>query len=133
MAAFTVEDLVEALKRGDDTIEIKGDLAKKTITIKATGRVAWLIAFGAIVIATGIAIAFIPTAGATGGGSVPPSSAGFVAVSVTAASILGFPTASAAIAVAVAARGTSVLTKLRDEYRVSSQTEEGVVLSRIIA
>lgn len=42
MPVSTVKDFAEALKRGEDTIEIKGNLAEKVITIKATGRIAWL-------------------------------------------------------------------------------------------
>ncbi|WP_275897270.1 hypothetical protein [Helicobacter suis] len=42
MAIQTEEELARAIKEGRDTIEIEGDLATKTIRIKATGKVAWL-------------------------------------------------------------------------------------------
>lgn len=57
------KELGEALKNKEETIEITGDLAKKTIKIRATGRVAWVVAFGAIGISAYAAISTIPTGG----------------------------------------------------------------------
>ncbi|MDP1153753.1 hypothetical protein, partial [Klebsiella pneumoniae] len=48
MAITTEKDLGDAINRGESTIEISGDLAKKTLRIKATGAVAWAVAIGAI-------------------------------------------------------------------------------------
>uniref|UniRef100_UPI003F583790 hypothetical protein n=1 Tax=Vibrio cholerae TaxID=666 RepID=UPI003F583790 len=50
-------DLGEALKREQDTIEIEGDLKNKVLKIKATGKVAWAVAIGAIGIAVAVLIA----------------------------------------------------------------------------
>ena len=59
------KELGEALKNDQDRIEIEGDLAKKVIRIKATGKIAWAIAAGAIAVAV-IAVLATP---ATGGAS----------------------------------------------------------------
>ncbi|WP_034584074.1 hypothetical protein [Helicobacter pametensis] len=47
----TQEELNQAMSNQQDGIEIEGDLAKKVIKIKATGKVAWIVAFGAICVA----------------------------------------------------------------------------------
>ncbi len=57
VTAENEQELGEALKNDTDTIVIEGDLAKKVVRIRATGKVAWAIAIGAIAIAVGIAIA----------------------------------------------------------------------------
>ena len=44
----TEEELASAMKSGEDTIVVEGDLANKTIKIKATGSIAWAIAFTAL-------------------------------------------------------------------------------------
>lgn len=45
MAISNEKDLGEAVNNEQDTIEIEGDLGKKVLRIKATGKVAWLVAF----------------------------------------------------------------------------------------
>ena len=97
----TEEELGEALKNKEDTIEITGDLAKKTIKLRATGKVAWAIAFAAIGIAAYAAIVAIPTGG---------TSAAISAFAAPAAvGILGGAATYTAIAIAVAAGGVSAL------------------------
>jgi hypothetical protein len=101
----TAEALGEALKNEEDTIEIEGDLANKTIKIRATGNVAWAIAFAAIAIAVGAAIVAIPTGGA--------SSAITFAIAPAAVGVLGVPVTTMAISIAIAAGGVGALTRLR--------------------
>ena len=62
MAITTSKELGEALKQDQETIEIEGDLTNKTFRIKAAGKVAWAVAFGAIV----VAVASVLAAPATG-------------------------------------------------------------------
>jgi len=97
------KELGKALKDDEDTIVITGKLGAAVITIKAKGRVAWLVAAGAI----GVAAAAVLSAPITGGGAATTS----------------------AIAIAVAAGGVSALGKLR-KYRVAEKTEGRVVLRR---
>lgn len=118
MAINTEEELGEALGEEQDTIEIEGDLKKKVIRIKATGKVAWLIAFAAIGIAVAILVssagAGAPVSGLIGAGAV---------------SILGLPAATAAVSIAIAGGGVGVLNKLR-KYRIVSASGDKLVLSR---
>ncbi|WP_299022860.1 hypothetical protein [uncultured Photobacterium sp.] len=118
MTVYTEKDLGKALKDELDTIEIEGDLTKKVLRIKATGKVAWAIAIGAI----GIAVTILISSGGTG---APVSGlVGFGAVSV-----LGSATSVSAVSIAVAAGGVSALNSLR-RYRVVEQSGKKVVLKR---
>lgn len=118
MAISSEEDLGEALKNERDTIEIEGDLKRKVLKIKATGKIAWAIAFAAIGIAVTILIASggtgAPASGLIGGG---------------AAAILGLPTAISAVSIAVAAGGVGALNSLRS-YEIVEKSAGKVVLRR---
>ncbi|WP_225757559.1 hypothetical protein [Cardiobacterium sp. Marseille-Q4385] len=46
----TVEELREALKNGEETIEIEGKLAKKTIQLRSIGAIAWTIYYASCVL-----------------------------------------------------------------------------------
>lgn len=118
--AVTVDNeqkLADAIKNGEDTIEIEGDLKEKVVRIKATGKVAWAVAIGAI----GIAVCLILLAPPTGG-----TTAGFVGIAAPAAvAILGGPATLSCIAIAIAAGGVGVLNKLRSYKLVE---ENGIVM-----
>lgn len=117
----TAEELGEAIKNGESTIEIEGDLAKKTIKLRATGNVAWAIAFGAIAIAAAAAIVAIPTGGT--------STTVAFAAAPAAVGILGLPVTTAAIGIAVAAGGVGALTKLRNYEEV--RRTDGLLVLRL--
>lgn len=121
----TEAELAEALKNNEESIEIEGDLAKKTFKIRATGKVAWGVCIGAIGIA---AYSVFVTVG-TGGASAPVTvtTASFVAVKTTA--ILGGAVTYSAIAIAVAAGGVGALNKLR-KYKQVSYENGRLVLQR---
>jgi hypothetical protein len=119
--ASTPKELGEALRSNESTIEIEGDLVKKVIRIRATGNVAWAVALVALVGAVGLAIAAIPTGGAT-----LVAEAGFVPA---AAAVLGGPAAIAAISIAVAAGGVGALTKVR-QYKEVKRSDGLLVLER---
>ncbi len=116
----TEKELADAINRGEDTIEITGDLAKKTVRIRATGKVAWAVAFAAI----GLAVYAAISTPVTGGSSAPI--AGITAVG--AVGILGGAATYSAIAIAIAG-GISSLTKLRG-YKEVSRTEGKLILRR---
>lgn len=124
MAINNEKDLAKALKDDQDTIEIEGDLCKKVFKIKATGNVAWVIAFGGIAIAV---IAFLYPV------PEPVTQAGTKGLGVlsggVAVSILGAGTAITAISIAVAAGGVSVLNKLRG-YKIVSNSGDKIVLQK---
>ena len=115
------KELGKALKDDEDTIVITGKLGAAVITIKAKGRVAWLVAAGAI----GVAAAAVLSAPFTGG----VSGIAGIAAAPAAVGILGGAATTSAIAIAVAAGGVSALGKLR-KYRVAEKTEGRVVLRR---
>lgn len=117
----TEKELGDALKHKEDSIEITGDLAKKTIRLRATGNVAWAIAIAAI----GIAVYGAITAPATGGTT---GAAGLIAAPA-AVGILGGAVTYSAIAVATAAGGVGALTSLR-KYKEISRTENSLILKR---
>lgn len=117
----TEKELAKAIDSGEDTIEIEGDLAKKTIKIRATGKAAWIIAFGAI----SVALVALLAAPETAGTSVVVS--GFSAAG--AVGILGLGTTTSAIAIAVASGGVAVLTKMRNYVEIS-QGDGILVLKR---
>lgn len=118
MTVKTEEELGKALNNEQDTIEIEGDLKKKVIRIKGTGKVAWLIALGAI----GISVAFLLS---TVGAGAPVSAV----LGAGAVSILGLPAATSAVCIAVAAGGVGALNKLR-KYKIVSDTGDKLVLSK---
>lgn len=121
MKVRTEKELGEALKKNQDRIEIEGDLSKKVIKIKATGKVAWAIACGAIVVAV-VAVLATP---ATGGAS----NVAHLAVAPVAAASLGVSVTGSAIAIAVAAGGVGALNKLRG-YSLEKNTDGSVTLTK---
>ena len=114
----TPKELGKALKNNADEILIEGDLKKKVIRIRITGKVAWLVAIGAIAAAVAAIIASGGLAFALGIPLVAP-----------AISILGVPTVSAAILIAIAAGGVGALNKLR-KYKEVERGEDWLVLRR---
>ena len=115
----TEEELTNAIKNNEDTIEIEGNLANKTIRIKATGKIAWAIAIAAIAVAVG-GILLIPASGGT-------SSVASGAAISGAVSILGGKVTLSAITIAVAGGGIGILNKLR-KYRIEKVSEKHIIL-----
>lgn len=125
----TEEELGDAIKNNADTIEIQGDLANKVFKIKATGKVVWAVAIGALGIA--VACVIMKTQGSnitestqTGKAITFTGAAGGTAV---AAGILG-KAAVAATSIAVAAGGVGALTSLRDKYKIIERAENKLIL-----
>lgn len=125
MAINNEKDLGKALNEDQDTIEIEGSLKDKVIRIKATGKVAWVIAIGAIGVAV-VAILYPVPEPTTQAGAK-----GFAAVTGGAAvGILGAGTAMSAINIAISAGGVAVLNKLRN-YKIVSNTSNKLVIKKI--
>ena len=124
----TPKELGKALKGKADEILIEGDLKKKVIRI--TGKVAWLVAIGAIAAAVAAIIASGGLALVPGAALATPAIWGSgAALAAPAVGILGFPTTVAAISIAIAAGGVGVLNKLR-KYKVVERGENRLVLRR---
>ncbi|MDX9901064.1 MAG: hypothetical protein RBT22_06195 [Aliarcobacter sp.] len=118
MSIRTEEELAQSIKNNEDFIEIEGDLARKVIKIKATGKVAWIIACGAIAVAV--------TAVIVSGGTATPASAFIAGGAVT---ILGLPTTVTAISIAVVSGGIASLNKLRD-YQIILNENNRIILKK---
>lgn len=115
------KDLGHALKNGEDTIEIEGDLIRKVFRIKATNKVAWAVAIGAIAVSVVAILAAPATFGISN--SVHVLTAPIVITS------LGVPATAAAISIAVAGGGVAVLNKLR-KYKVIEKTDKRLLISK---
>lgn len=126
MAITDAKDLGRAIKNGQDEIVIEGNLAKKTIKIKATGKVAWAIAIGGITTAVIAGIATAGTAGTAAPATLPAVAAGF---SMAAPAVGGISVASSAVNIAIAAGGVGALNKLR-KYEIVEKSDNRVVLRR---
>jgi lipopolysaccharide export LptBFGC system permease protein LptF len=118
------KELAQAIKNGDDYIEVEGDFGKRILKIKATGKVAWAIAIGVIGVAT-VAILKLPAR--TGGAGLLAK--GFIATGAgaTAVGVLGIPTVITAISIAVAAGDVGVLNKLRN-YKLEKISDTHIKL-----
>ena len=121
MSITNNKDLAQAVNNQQSEIIIEGDLAKKIIKIKATGKVAWAIAIGAI----GVAVAAVMAAPLTAGTSGVVSAI----AAPGAVAVLGGPAAATAIGVAIAGGGIATLNKLR-VYKVVSRSDNRIVLKR---
>lgn len=123
------KDLANAIKRNQNEITIVGDLSKKIIKIKATGKIAWVIAIGAVSVAV---IAALKTPIIAAGG--PPALAvdGIVATTSAGAavSIWGVATTVAAISICVAGGSVSILKKLYEGYNIVSKGDGYVKLQK---
>ena len=112
------KELGEALKSNADEIIIEGDVEKKVIKIRATGKAAWAIAIGALAIAIGVAVG-------TGGTGAPASAL----IGTGAVGVLGVTGAASATAIAAAAGGVGALNKLRS-YKQINHSDGRLVLKR---
>ena len=120
----TEKELAEAIEREEETIEIEGDLGKKTFKIRATGKLAWLVAAGAIGVAL-VGVSRNPISR-----NLSPQYRGLMAIPAGGAvAVIGMGATYTAIAIAVAAGGIGVLAKLR-AYRQVSYADNRLILQR---
>lgn len=124
----TTKEVSEAVKDNVDEFLIEGDLSKKVIRIKATGKTAWGLCAGSLAAAIAliaVGAAAIPAAPPAGAFSL----AGGAVVSAVAASALG-PAAVTAISIGVCAGGIGALNTLRDKYDIVEKGENFLKLKR---
>lgn len=119
------KELGEAIKRGDDTIEIEFKLKDRVIKIKIIGKVSWAIAIGSM----GVAVTAIIATAATGGTTAPVNALVATPALAGAVSVLGVPTTISAIGIAVAGGGIGALNKLRD-YEIEEISDDKAILHR---
>lgn len=124
------QELGRAIKDGQEEIIIEGDLVKKIIRIKATGQVAWVIAFGAVCVAV-VAVLAAPAGVAAGPfGIVAEGAIASIAATsaASAVAVWGLATTAVAVGVGVGARSANAVKKLKNDYVIQSKTDNRVVL-----
>lgn len=136
MKVKNAKELGTAVHNEEPTIEIEGDLAKKTFKIKATGKIAWCVCIGAIGVAIIATVAAaIPDPAEPAEIAAAGISYGFAAVTLgTAATTAG--AIGIAGAIAAGATGTAfisaakaTLNSLRN-YEIAEKTDNKLVLKR---
>ena len=129
-SVHTEKELAQAIKNDVDTIEIHGDLAKKTIKIKAAGNVAWAIAFGAI----GVAMASVFLTMGSGGTAAPATVTALAFTAPAAAATLGLGTTITvgSLFIAAGSIGAAKLLfgKLRKDYVIKNKRDNFIVLKK---
>lgn len=118
------KELGKALKDDVDTIEVEGDLVKKVIKIKATGKVAWGVCIACLTVAITAMIAKIVSAGF----AAPITTTAIMLTAPAAIATLGTSAALAAVGIGVAGGGVAVLNKLRD-YKME-ETGDKIILKK---
>lgn len=115
------EELGKALKNNEETIEMKGNLARRIFRIWNIDKLLWCLCLACLTVAVAALIAS-PTIGGI------PAVAGGVS-GTPAAAILGVPTAKSAVLTAVSGGSVRVLKQLRG-YRMERFDESHIVLYR---
>lgn len=119
----TLDEVVKAVDNKEDCIVIEGDKANDVYRIVVTGKVVWLVALGAILIAVGCVAAT-----ATSAGTSSPVTAPVAALTATAAiGIIGYSATTTAVGMCALAGGVfagkSMLNSLRDNYIATQITK----------
>ena len=122
----SAKELGEALKRGDDSIEIEGDLQKPVVRIKATGKGVWAVC----VVGISVTIAGVAVAVGSGGTGSAPAALISTPAMASAVAILGAPTAIVALSIALAGGGVGVLNHLMKDYDIKRISDEKIILRR---
>lgn len=127
----TAVELGNAIKNGEDEIIILGDLSAKVIKIKATGKVAWILAYSAVSVAITAVLTspslLLGAAGLVAEGTLV-SLASTLATSAVA--VWGLGTTVQAIAIGVGAKNTKVLRKLKDNYEIVQNGSSQVIIRK---
>lgn len=115
------EELGKALKNNEETIEMKGNLARRICRIWNMDKLLWCLCLACLT----VAVAALIASPAIGG---IPAVAGFVS-GTPAAAILGVPVAESAVLIAISGGSVRVLKQLRG-YRMKRFDESHIVLYR---
>ncbi len=118
------KDLGNAIKNGEQCIEVEGELGQKVFRIKAVGAVAWAVAIGGLTVAVAAIIAMIPA----GPLPAPAAIAGILpaAAVLGGAGVSGVAVAASAATIAVAGGGVGTLNKLRN-YKMEKQGDRVIL------
>ena len=119
----TLDQVVRAVDNKEDCIVIEGDKANDVYRIVVTGKVVWLVALGAILIAAGCVAAT-----ATSAGTSSPVTAPVAALTATAAiGIIGYSATTTAVGMCAlaggVAAGKAILNSVRNNYKIAEKVE----------
>ena len=119
----TLDEVVRAVDNKEDCIVIEGDRANDVYRIVVTGKVVWLVALGAILIAAGCVAAT-----ATSAGTSSPVTAPVAALTATAAiGIIGYSATTTAVGMCALAGGVfagkAILNSVRNNYKIAEKVE----------
>lgn len=121
MAITDEKELRQALQDGTDSIEIEGNLKDKVLRIKASGKVAWVIALGAIAVAVIVALPHT---------LANISNANKVLVETpTSAPYLGLGVVWSLVGIAVVATTLAMLNKFRG-YKLEKVSDTRIILRK---
>ena len=123
MIMTTNEEFVKALNDKAEYIILEGDRANDIYRIVVAGKIAWVLAIGAIVL--GAALVF---ATASSGGTAAPATVPAMSFAAPAAvATLGWSATSTAIAICFAAGGVAagkaILNSVRNNYKIAEKIE----------
>ena len=120
----TNEEFVKALNDKAEYIILEGDRANDIYRIVVAGKIAWVLAIGAIVI--GVALVF--TTVGSGGTAAPATIPAMNLIAPAAVATLGWSATSTAVAICIAAGGVAagkaVLNSVRNNYKVDQKVED---------
>lgn len=136
MTVTTEKELGNAIHNEVDMIEIEGDLSKKVIKIKATGKIAWTACIGSLTVAIIATVAaMVPDPAEPVEVGVAATSYAFSAATLGTATSAAISTgiagaiASGATGVALGSAAIGILNKLR-QYKITEKSDTRVVLKR---
>jgi|FLOH01.1.fsa_nt_gi hypothetical protein len=122
---YTPRELSDAIAKKQESFEINGDLIESVLKIKNTGTTAWIVTLGAISFATAAALATTKIGRITTPLTLPIATFN----TLGAVPILGISATTAAVEIAVAFGGVSVLNTLR-KYKIIENSEDKLVLQK---
>lgn len=124
MTMTTNEEFVKALNDKAEYIILEGDKANDVYRIVVAGKIAWVLAIGAIVI--GVALVF--TTAGSGGAAAPATIPAMNLIAPAAVATLGWSATSTAIAICFAAGGVAagkaILNSVRNNYKIAEKVED---------
>lgn len=127
MTTDNAQELGRAIESKQNEITVEGDLAKKIIRIKTTGKVAWVIAGGAIAIGV-IAVMKMPVAASTGPTGLIAEGLVLGTTAAGAVSVLGVSATVTAVSIGVGARNKRALDELRNNYTLTIVNDRKIIL-----
>lgn len=129
MLVSNEKELGQAIKEGQDTIEIEADLARKVVKIKSTGKVAWGVVIGGVAILATCGVVAITTAVPSGGTGPVASAFLSLPAATPVIAVLGIPATISAVGIAVAGGGVAALKKLK-KYHMEELSNGKVILHK---